>query len=58
MKDTVKGKNCRIEIIDNIESDNVLLNIFFNTGIAGEYEQVILPRNKAKALAYIILGDN
>lgn len=58
MKDTVKGKNCRVEIIDNIESENVLLNIFFNTGMLGEFEQVILPRNKAKALAYILLGDN
>lgn len=58
MRDTVKGKNCRIEIIDDIESENILLNIFNNHAPKGEYEQVILPRNKAKALSYIILGDN
>lgn len=58
MKNTVVARNCTIEIIDNRESENVLLNIFFNNGTRGEFEQAIIPRNKAKAMAYILLGED
>lgn len=58
MKNSIIAKNCRIEIIDHIESENIIFNILYNTGMANEYEQVVIPRNKAKALAYILLGDN
>lgn len=58
MKNTISAKNCRIEIIDHIESENVIFNIFYNTGEAGEYDQIVISRNKAKAFAYILLGDN
>lgn len=57
MTDTLSAKNCRIEIRDNPESDNVLLNIYFNNDNPGEYKQVVIPRNKAKSLGYILLGQ-
>lgn len=55
MSDVIGAKNCRIEVRDNPEYENVLLNIYFNDDNPGEYKQVVIPRNKAKALAYIIL---
>lgn len=57
MKNSIKAKNCNIEIRDNPESDNVILNIFHDNKPLGEYDQIVIPRNKAKALAYILLGD-
>ena len=57
MSDVISANNCRIEIRDNPEYENVLLNIYFNNDSPGEYKQVVIPRNKAKALAYIILRE-
>lgn len=57
MSDIISAKNCRIDIKDHPEDDHIYLNIYFNNANPGEYKQVVIPRNKAKALAYIILGE-
>lgn len=58
MTNSIKAQNARIDIVDVIGNDNIILNIYYDMKPKGEYDQVILPRNLAKAMGLILQGKD